>query len=60
VIFAMEDPQHPEDKIEWPKEVGRLTPLGTVQLVRGGLPSVRLQFVGFGPLAQPLPVPPRP
>ena len=60
VIFALEDPSHPEDRIEWPKEVGPLVPLGSVQLQRGGLPSVRLQFVGFGPLAQPLPGPPTP
>jgi hypothetical protein len=60
VIFALEDPQHPEDRIEWPKEVGPLVPLGSVQLRRGGLPSVRLQFVGFGPLAQPLPGPANP
>jgi hypothetical protein len=60
VIFALEDPNHPEDRIEWPKEVGPLTPLGSVQLKRGGRPSVRLQFVGFGPLAQPLPGPPSP
>ena len=60
VIFALEDPGHPEDRIEWPKEVGPLTPLGSVQLQRGGLPSVRLQFVGFGPLVQPLPGPPAP
>ena len=60
VIFALVDPNHPEDRIEWPKEVGPLTPLGTVQLERGGLPSVQLQFVGFGPLAQPLPGPAKP
>jgi hypothetical protein len=59
VIFALEDPQHPEDKIEWPKEVGPLVPLGSVQLKRGGFPSVRVQFVGFGPLVQPLPGPPQ-
>ncbi|MCX5943862.1 MAG: glycosyltransferase family 39 protein [Cyanobacteria bacterium] len=60
VIFAMDDPQHPEDKIEWPQQVGPLVPLGSVQLHRGGQPSVRLQFVGFGPLVQPLPGPATP
>ncbi len=60
VIFALEDPSHPEDRIEWPQEVGPLQPLGSVQLQRGGLPSVRLQFVAFGPLAKPLPGPATP
>jgi hypothetical protein len=55
VIFAPLDPNQPLHKRPVNPVVGRLSPLGRVQVRRSGRPSVVLEFAGFGPLREAYP-----
>jgi hypothetical protein len=55
VLFAPVDPSQPLHKRPVDPALGRLQPLGLIQVRRSGRPSVVLEFAEFGPLREPYP-----
>jgi 4-amino-4-deoxy-L-arabinose transferase-like glycosyltransferase len=55
VIFGIEEPGAPLVPESWLPWMGKVEPLGTVEVLRSGQPSLRLAFARFGPLPYPLP-----
>jgi 4-amino-4-deoxy-L-arabinose transferase-like glycosyltransferase len=55
VIFAPVDPNQPLHTRAFDPVIGRVTPLGLVQVQRSGRPSVMLEFAEFGPMREAYP-----
>jgi 4-amino-4-deoxy-L-arabinose transferase-like glycosyltransferase len=55
VLFGIEEPGKPLVPASWVPWLGKLQPLGSVEIQRAGKPALRLEFSRFGPLPHPWP-----
>ena len=55
VLFGIVEPGQPLLREAWLDRLGRVEPLGTVEIHRAGRPALKLEFSRFGPLSGPWP-----
>ncbi|MCP9772211.1 glycosyltransferase family 39 protein [Synechococcus sp. Tobar12-5m-g] len=55
VLFGIVEPGKPLLRDVWLPRLGKVEPLGTVEIHRAGRPALQLEFSRFGPLPRPWP-----
>ncbi len=55
VLFGIVEPGKPLVREAWLPQLGKVEPLGTVEIHRAGRPALQLEFSRFGPLPSPWP-----